>query len=74
MMTVSKYVLVVLFGLTDGSVGMVDTIEAFENPTDCAAAAMRYNDRNRSQYGTHVCVRQVDLPAFRATVQTARRG
>ncbi|MEJ1996379.1 MAG: hypothetical protein P8X75_14430 [Limibacillus sp.] len=53
---------------------MVDTIEAFENPTDCASAAMRYNDRHDSRYGTHVCVRQTDLPAFRATVQTARRN
>lgn len=74
MLTASKYVLVVLFGLSDGSVGMIDTIESFRNPTDCAAAAMRYNDRNKPVHGTHVCVRAADLPAFRATIQTARKN
>ena len=73
MMTPAKYVLVVLFGLTDGSVGMVDTIESFRNPMECSSAAMRYNDHSDPDYGTYVCVREHDLPAFRAVVQTARR-
>jgi hypothetical protein len=73
MMTASKYVLVVLFGLTDGSVGMVDTVESYARHQDCAEAAMRYNDRNDPRYGTHVCIRDTDLAAFRASVQMARR-
>lgn len=53
-MTQLPYILIVLFNLNNGAVGVMDTSQSFTSPMTCSMQAFIENETAES--GTYVCV------------------
>ena len=53
-MTTLPYVLIVLFTLTDGSIGVMRTSQGFTSPLSCSLQALMENETTDDR--TYVCV------------------